>query len=276
MKNREGHFQGAGDAELYYQWWQPAGKEKAVICFVHGYGDHSSRHGNLVSALSKSGFSLYAFDLRGHGRSPGKRGHIDSWAQFREDLQRLLRLVEAQSPDLPLFLMGYSLGGLIAADYALHNPGVLKGLVLMAPGLDSEDISAFAIMMARIFSRILPRLGINPGLDDVWVSRDEKVLQEMADDPLCHGTATARLGNEVLKTMDWCQQNAGTLKTPVLVLHGKDDHIMPADTSRVFFENIAFSDKKRIEYDGGYHELDNDVNHQEVLGDLVRWLEDHL
>ena len=83
---------------------------RAVLVLVHGYGEHSGRYGNLVKPLAELGYAIYAFDLRGHGESPGQRGHIMGWGDYREDLQRFLHHVQELEKDRPLFLYGHSMG----------------------------------------------------------------------------------------------------------------------------------------------------------------------
>ncbi len=122
MKHSEGVFEAIGRIDLFYQCWHPDGECKGVLAFVHGFGDHSSHHQSLVTYLIDLGCSFYTFDLRGHGRSPGRRGHINSWEEYRQDVKTFLQLIGDQEPERPLFLMGPSMGGLIVPEYVLHHP----------------------------------------------------------------------------------------------------------------------------------------------------------
>ena len=127
MKHSEGKFKGAGSLELYYQCWQPDGQPRAVVVIVHGIGEHSGRYMNVVNQLVPHGYAVYSFDNRGHGRSPGQRGYLNAWAEFREDVRAFLKKVREQEPGRSVFLMGHSLGSLIVGDYVLRDPSGLKG-----------------------------------------------------------------------------------------------------------------------------------------------------
>lgn len=276
MNHNEGTFQGFGGLQLYYQCWRPDGKPRAVLAIVHGFGEHSGRYMNVVHHLVPKGYAVYAFDHRGHGRSPGPRGHINSWEEFREDMRAFLQMVAAQEPGRPLFLMGHSMGGLIVLEYALHYPEGLKGVIASGPVLAQVGVSPLLLLLARLFSRIWPRLAMNTGLDATAISRDPEVVAAYQADPLVHSIASARLGTEMARATAWTHEHAAEWKLPLLILHGGADRLAPPEGSRRFFENVPIADKERYEYEGGYHEPHNDVNRAQVLADLEHWLERHL
>ena len=122
LSRREGTFQGVGGLDLYYQSWHPEGKVRAILVIVHGLGAHSDRFSNVIQHLIPKQYAVYALDLRGHGRSPGQRGYINAWSEFREDLAAFLQLIQTQNPGCPIFLLGHSLGGMIVLDYILLYP----------------------------------------------------------------------------------------------------------------------------------------------------------
>jgi len=276
MNHNEGTFQGFGGLQLYYQRWRPDGAIRAVLAIVHGFGEHSGRYMNVVHHLVPKGYAVYAFDHRGHGRSPGPRGHINSWDEFREDVRAFLQMVAAQEPGRPLFLMGHSMGGLIVLEYALHYPEGLKGVIASGPVLAQVGVSPALMLLARLLSRVWPRFATNTGLDATSISRDPEVVKAYQTDPLVHSTATARFGTEMTKATLWTHEHAPEWRLPLLILHGGADRLVPPGGSRRFFENVPIADKERYEYEGGYHEPHNDVNRDQVLTDLERWLERHL
>lgn len=276
MKHTEGKFAGAGGLELFYQAWQPDTPPRAVIAIVHGLGEHSGRYLNMVNRLAPHGYSLYGFDLRGHGRSPGQRGYINSWEEYREDVRAFLRFVNKQEPDRPLFLLGHSLGGLIALEYVLHFPEGLKGMIASSPALAPANLPPILFTLSRILSRIWPTFSINTGLDASTISRDPVVVKAYVDDPLVHGLGTPRLATEAAAAMEWTQAHAADLRLPLLLLYGSADKLVPPEGSRVFFEKVTFADRKRIEYPGGYHESFNDVHREQVLEEVEQWLAQHL
>ncbi|MDJ0708540.1 MAG: alpha/beta hydrolase [Leptolyngbyaceae cyanobacterium MO_188.B28] len=276
MQHREGIFKGAGELELYYQCWRPSDQRRAILIIVHGLGGHSGLFNNLVDCLVPQGFEIYGFDLRGHGRSPGQRGHLNAWAEFREDLRRFIHWVDAHTPSLPCFLLGHSLGGAIALDYSLHFPNGLQGVIATAPAVGKVGVSPIRMVIGRILSCLWPSFSLDTGIAQGACSRDPAVVEAYAQDPLRHTKGSARLVTEFLTTTAWIQSHIANLQTPVLILHGGADQVTSSEGSCAFFQQITLSDKERREYPESYHELHNDLNHQEVLADLSNWLERHL
>ena len=276
MGHSEGTFRGYGGLDLFYQRWRPVGEPKAVLAIVHGFGEHSGRYGNVVDWLVPKGYAIYAFDLRGHGRSPGQRSYINRWEEYREDVRAFLTFVQGQEPGRPLFLMGHSMGGLIVLDYALHYPEGLQGVIASGPALAQVGVSPVVMTLGRLLSRLWPRFTLDTRLDATAISRDPKVVEAYVNDPLVHSVGTARLGAEMTKTMEWVNEHAADLRVPLLVLHGGADRLVPPEASRAFFERVALEDKTRYEYEGYYHEPHNEVGWERPLADLEAWLEAHL
>ena len=276
MQHSEGTFKGAGELDLYYQRWGPLGQRRAILIIVHGLGGHSGLFNNLVQYLVPHGYEIYGFDLRGHGRSPGQRGHIHAWVEFREDLNRFLSLIKLQTSGLPCFLLGHSLGGAIALDYILRFPDGLQGVIATAPAVGKVRVSPIKIVIGRLLSWLWPNFTLNTGIDQGVCSRDPAVVTAYAQDPLRHTKGSARLVTEFLTTATWIQTHIVDLQAPLLILHGGADRVAPSEGSCAFFQQVIFSDKERREYPESYHELHDDINHQEVLADLSNWLERHL
>jgi alpha-beta hydrolase superfamily lysophospholipase len=230
----------------------------------------------VVNHLVPLGFAVYGFDHRGHGRSPGKRGHIMGWNEFREDVKQFVDKIHQEGADKPLFLYGHSMGGLIVLDYVLHYPEGLSGVIASGPILAQPGVSPFLLMLSRILSKIWPSFSIDTKLDADAISRDPEVIKAYEADPLVHSMASARFGTELTATMEWTHDHAFELKIPLLILHGEADKLVPPAGSRKFFENVNLNDKELQTYPGGYHEPHNDIEHQTVLNDLERWLQKHL
>ena len=276
MQHREGTFKGAGELDLYYQCWRPSGQRRAILIIVHGLGGHSGLFNNLVDSLVPQGYEIYGFDLRGHGRSPGQRGHITTWAHFREDLGRFLSWVDAHTPKLPRFLLGHSLGGAIALDYILHYPNGLQGVIATAPAVGKVGVSPVRMTIGRILSCLWPSFSLNTGIAQGACSRDPAVVAAYAQDPLRHTKGSARLVTEFFTTTAWIQSHIANLQAPLLIMHGGADRVTSSEGSCAFFQQVKFSDKERREYPESYHELHSDINYQEVVADLSNWLERHL
>lgn len=279
VSHQEGTFKGVEGLDLYYQGWFPEGQVKAVLAIVHGLGAHGGRYGNVVEHLLPKQYAVYSLDLRGHGRSSGQRGHIQAWAEFREDLRAFLQLIQTQQPGCPIFVLGHSLGGVVVLDYILRYPqeaAKLQGAIALAPALGKVGVSKTRLLIGRLLSQVWPSFTLSTGIDLSAGSRDEKVLLAYAQDSLRHTRASARLATEFLATVTWVNAHAQNWQLPLLILHGSADRVVLPKGSEVFCQRVAYSDKLRIEYPEAYHELQNDLNYQEVLTDLENWLEQHL
>jgi alpha-beta hydrolase superfamily lysophospholipase len=276
MQHMEGHFRGVNDLELYYQAWRPEAAPRAVLAITHGFGEHSGRYMNVVDYFVPRGYAVYGFDLRGHGRSPGKRGFIHAWSEYRGDTEAFLKMTAEKEPGRPLFLYGHSVGGLIVLEYVLHKPEGLKGVIASGPVLGAPGVSPFLLAISRILSVILPSFAMDTKLDATTISRDPLVVKAYQEDPLVHSIGTARLGTELNAATRWTQAHAQDIRLPLLIVHGAEDRLaLPAD-SRRFFDHVTFADKERIEYPGGFHEPHNDIEHPKVMADIERWVKRHL
>lgn len=274
MQHREGTFYGYGRLPLFYQTWQPDAPPRAILLIVHGHGEHSGRYTNVVSHLVPQGFAVYALDHRGHGRSPGQRGYASSMAEFRGDVGGLLRLAATDHPHAPLFLFGHSMGGLISLDFLLHHPDAgLRGAIVSAPAVGQIGVAPILLRISRLLARVWPTFSLNSGLDAKDISRDPQDVAAYQNDPLVHSTGTVRLATEVMDAAAWCQTNAHTLQLPLLMIHGTADRITSPQDSRRFFDNAGSTDKTYLAYEGGYHESHNDIHHQQVVADMLAWLE---
>src|SRR5664279_5759603 len=131
--HEEGWVEASDGVRLYAQWWKPSGAAKAIVCLVHGVCEHSGRYAHLANALARSGYLVGAIDLRGHGRSPGKRVFIRSFDEYLTDVRSLLSQAAREAPGKPVFLLGHSLGGLIATLFVIVERPAIAGLVLSGP-----------------------------------------------------------------------------------------------------------------------------------------------
>jgi alpha-beta hydrolase superfamily lysophospholipase len=283
MKHIEGRFAGYENVQLYYQSWHPEQPSQAVVILVHGLGGHSGVFQNVVDYLIPQGYEIYALDLRGHGHSPGQRGHINSWVEFREDLRAFLRQIRLQRACCPYILWGHSLGGTIALDYALRmlgetqgNQSEIQGLVVTAPALAKINIDPVKLAMGRLISKFVPRFSLKLGIHHSLGSRDPTAVSAYLQDPLRHEYGSARLATEFFATVDWICQHGAELKSPLLIMHGSADRVTLPEGSRAFFQRVLFADKEHWEYPGSYHDLYVDVDYDEIFTDLTTWLARHL
>jgi alpha-beta hydrolase superfamily lysophospholipase len=270
MESREGTFSGPDGAELFYRYRAPDRFKGPTVVYVHGHGDHTGRHIGLFGRFGRSGIAVFAFDLRGHGRSPGPRGHIDSWRVFIDDVAAAV-----ESQPRPRFLLGYSFGALVALDFARGHGADIDGLIAMAPPLGEVGIAPAKIFLARWLGQVLPRLSMPTGMAEEWVSRDQAVLQKMHDDELSHDVATARFGSEFIRAVSRVNAKASELSVPLLLLHGTGDRLTSHEGTKRFLASAGSADKSLELYVGAYHELDNDFDADRVIDDIVSWVKNH-
>ena len=274
MSMREGKFKGADGIDLYYQAWTPDGPSRANLIIVHGFGEHTGRWQNVLAYFPPRGYSMYIYDQRGHGRSPGQRGYIDEWAQFRTDLGCFVDLVSQQAPDQPCFLYGMSMGGLVILDYCLHHPEGLAGAIVSAPAIGEIGLPPAMFLLARLLDKVWPRFSMENPISADLISRDPAWVKFLLSDPLSHGKGTPRLLIQIQKTKAWVKAHAAEWRLPLLVLHGTADAFASIEGSRQFVSSVNRQEARLIEYQGGYHELHNDIIKDQVFEDLSRWLED--
>ncbi|MEM7553070.1 MAG: lysophospholipase, partial [Cyanobacteria bacterium P01_A01_bin.84] len=280
MQHHEDFFQGGSSLKLYYQSWYPENQVRAALIIVHGLGGHCNLYQNIIKHLIPKNYAIYAFDLPGNGRSPGLRGHINDWNDYRESLQLFVQLVTQKEGKIPLFVFGHSLGGLISLDYILRlSPqelSLLSGLITLAPAVGKVGVSPIKLFIGKVLSQIIPTFTLNTGIDLSKSTRDKDVLATYAEDDLRHRLGSARLSTEFMKTTKWVNNQIPFLKLPLLILHGDADEVAPIEVSYKLLQKVNFPDKELIEYPGAYHEIQNDLCYPKVVVDIENWLEQHL
>lgn len=260
---------------IFYRHWSPP-QPKAVILLAHGAGEHGGRYRAFAGYFCSRSIAVVAPDHRGHGESPGPRAHISRFSEFFAPLDVLFEQIRCEYPGLPVFLVGHSMGGLIAARYLLSRQANFAGAVLSAPALEvPEPPSQFAIWVNRLISLIWPTLGVLQ-LDASGVSRDPQVVADYRADPLVHsGKFSARLVTELFGAMQDVVRGRSTIRLPLLVMHGDADVMTAVDGSRHFADGVGSSDVTLKIYPGLYHEIFNEPEREAVLDDLYAWLRAH-
>jgi alpha-beta hydrolase superfamily lysophospholipase len=252
---------------------RPAQSPHAAVAMVHGVGEHVRRYEALHQALTGQGFAVAAADLRGFGRSPGPRGHIDRWDDFRADVGAIVGLARSLAPERPVFLFGHSMGGLIVLDYALHRPDGLAGVVASGPALiPAGPRRPLLELTARVLSVVAPRAGTELGIDASGISSDPAVVADYLADPLVHGRVSMRWGAEILRVMADTLARAPEFSLPLLLLHGADDPINAPAGSQAFHDACGHPDHTLRLYPGSRHEVHHDTGRLAFERDLLRWL----
>ncbi|MEO8427841.1 MAG: lysophospholipase [Verrucomicrobiota bacterium] len=281
MKHTESFFEGTRGIALHSQCWLPEESSRAILAIVHGVTEHSGRYSNIVRPMLSAQLGVCGFDLRGHGRSLGRRGHVDSWQDYLSDLEVFLRKIRTSFPGLPIFLFGHSLGSLIVLAYVMEHPGAVVGVIVSGVPIDPVGVARPSIVaLARIFSSIWPTfaltgIGPKPGRPPA-LSRDPRVEADFLADPLRLRQLTARWGVECLAMVASVKRRASSVKLPLLVIHGGSDPLNSLGGAQEFYNQVDFPDKQMQIYQDSYHEPHNDLDHERVVGDLRHWIERHL
>ena len=273
MKNTEGTFKGLKDLDLYYQAWLPDKDPKAVLLVVHGLAEHIGRYKNLVNYFVPRGYAIYGLDLRGHGKSQGLKGYVEHFSGYLDDLKTFFDMVRRENAGKKIFMVGHSMGGLIATAYVIEHQDELAGLVLSAASLKvGSSISPATIAMAKVLSVIAPKMGVAV-LDASTISRDKAVVNAYVNDPLVYrGKTTARLGAELINTIQKLPDQIAKVTLPILIMYGSADQLSNPEGSNMLYEKVSSKDKSLKVYDGLYHEIFNEPEHEKVMADMEAWL----
>jgi alpha-beta hydrolase superfamily lysophospholipase len=261
---------------VFYRVWN-ADEPRATVLIAHGLGEHSGRYQHVAEALVARGLSVWAPDHPGHGKSPGHRCHIRSFDDFFPALDALRDETAAAHPDLPCFLIGHSMGGLIAGCYLVRRQARFAGAAFSGAAFEvPEPPGAMAVFINKVIAALVPTLGVLQ-LDASEVSRDPEVVQRYRDDPLVHsGKISARLVVELFGAIADLAERRGSLNLPVLVMHGEADVMTPAGGSQRFFDAVSSAEKTLRLYPGLYHEIFNEPEKDQVIGELCDWLDDRI
>ena len=272
LRRVESHLSDAGAPRLFRRSWTPQHPER-VLALVHGYAEHSGRYEHVGRWFGARGSAVHAFDLRGHGRSEGLRCHVDRFDDYLDDVDRFLDAVRSDHPELPIVLVGHSMGGLVTATFLAERRPRLLGAALSAPALAlSPSLSRARIVASRLLRRVAPRLAIGSGLDPAGLSRDPEVVRGYLEDPLVQRTMTASLAAELLSTLEATAARAFDVQVPVLLMHGEQDPLCPAAGSRAFYEGLHDARSGLRLYPELRHEIFNEPERERVFADLASWV----
>jgi len=278
MDHIEGEFKGEKDLKIFYQAWIPE-KSKAVVQVVHGFAEHSGRYMNVVNQLTPLGYIIYANDHRGHGKSDGKRNYVDYFDQYIEDEKKLYDLIKNKHHNLPIFMLGHSMGSMIALVFTKKYEPLLRGLILSGTGTGAgESISKTLKVIVKVLAKITPKKYINPGLEADKLSHDSEVVQAYENDPLVNADKiTIRLGWELMNNFEKFDSITDNLKLPLLVQCGSEDSLIKG-SEEVLRNAFNMEDKTILIYEGLYHEVYNEIKEEseKVLNDLSNWLDKHI
>jgi acylglycerol lipase len=277
MKHQEGFFKAVRGANIYFQSWLPESEPRAVLLIVHGLAEHSGRYTNVVDHFVPLGYAVYGVDHFGHGKSDGKRVYVERFDDYTNTLKIYFDMIHGWQPDKPIFLVGHSMGGLISAVYLLDHQAELAGAVLSGPAVKIPNhVTPAMLFVNKMLSALIPKFGLL-ALEADGVSRDPSVVQAYVSDPLVHrGKATARLAAEMVKAMQTISGQAARITLPIMIVQGSADRLVDPAGARMLYGAVSSADKEIRIYNGFYHEVFNEPEHDKVLHDVKIWLEAHL
>lgn len=253
--------------------WSPQSQVKAVICLVHGLGEHIGRYAHVASFFNNSHYALMGVDLPGHGKSPGKRGHLGPYTHIMDVVEGLIDKARSIFPAVPCFLYGHSMGGNIVLNaLARHNLG-LTGAVVTSPWLRlSIPLPRALVVVTEILNRVYPSFAQPNGLSSTHLSHDNDVVANYESDPLVHNRISVQTYVELSRAADWVMNHAGNIEVPLLLMHGSADSITDHSASAELAEGVGGNCTFQS-WEGLYHELHNEVERDWVLEYIREWLD---
>jgi alpha-beta hydrolase superfamily lysophospholipase len=257
---------------LFTRAW-PIETPKGVIALIHGFGEHSGRYTHVAEFFNKNGYSVYALDNRGHGKSEGKRGHAPKYDAYLDDIETFLEFVTSKASSAPLFLYGHSMGGNLVLNYVLRRKPVLKGLIVSGPWIQlAFEPKPILITLGKLMRSVFPGFSQDSGLAQEHISKDPTVVEAYKNDPLVHGFITASASIGILEAAAFLNNFSGAMPVPTLLMHGAEDKLTSQPASEAFAHRVSgpITYKK---WDGMYHEIHNEPSKLEVFNYILGWME---
>lgn len=269
----EGFWKSWDSTDIYWQRWEAA-EPRAVVALMHGYGEHSTRYHHVAAALNRAGFTVWAIDLRGHGKSAGIRGHANDYDDFVRDYDTLLSHIK-KATGLPLFCLGHSNGGLIVLRHALlYSDDRIKGYVVTSPFCGFKVVVPKAkATLGNVMSNIWPSLSIPTGLDAAVLSHRPEVVETYKHDPLVLSKATARWFTETKRAQADLKARARTIQKPFLFLVAGSDELADPRIAEEVFHQIGSTDREFEVFPELFHEILNEDSWPDHVRHIVGWME---
>jgi alpha-beta hydrolase superfamily lysophospholipase len=285
----ERSFDGVGGLRIVYDVWTPvpAGRSEAtggldgeptgVVLICHGYAEHARRYDHVAQRFADAGLITYALDLRGHGRSGGKRVYLKDISEYTADFHHLVGIAAAAHPGLDRVVLGHSMGGGVVFAYGVEHPDDYAAMVLSGPAVYAQDaVSPVLTVVAKVVGSLAPGLPVQD-LPASAVSRDPQVVAAYEADPLVHhGKLPAGIAKALLGVGETMPRRAASLTAPLLVVHGSQDKLIPVAGSERLLECVGSADANLKVYPELYHEVFNEPERALVLDDVTSWIETRL
>jgi alpha-beta hydrolase superfamily lysophospholipase len=276
MKTIESSYTTKDGLALFARRWEPESSPTAIICLVHGLGEHCGRYVHVAQAFTDAGFAVLSFDLRGHGKSAGQRGHTPSADAYVDDIDLLLQDARRLFPAKPTFLYGHSLGGILVLYYTLRRQPNLTGVIATSPGLRTAiEEQPVKVTAAKILGSLLPTASMPTGLNADHISRNPQVVQAYRADPLVHGQGSLGMGKNLLQAIAWSYEHTGEFCLPLLLVHGTGDQLAYARGSEEFAKGVSGDCTLKL-WPGLAHETHNEPEQEQVLAYSLAWMQSKL
>ncbi|MEK7702653.1 MAG: lysophospholipase [Nitrospirota bacterium] len=271
MNNKESILQTA-DVALSYRSVVPE-NPRAAILIVHGLSEHKGRYLQLQTELAEAGFSAWAYDQRGFGKSTGNRTDMADYHELLSDLQKMVTRVREESRKLPLILLGHSLGGAVMATYCIDNPKEAEGLILSAPAYEFFPLPKMTHFAGIFMYRLFPKVLIPYPTKKDGLSHDPKIARAFKHDPLVQSSGTSRFYHEFRRMNEHLREQADRITLPTLILQGTADATIVPSGAQSLYDKIKSEKKQLIFYEGFYHEPFNEIGRERVIVDVVSFIE---
>lgn len=271
------HFSSIDGLQIFYQANVPDSPQ-ANILIVHGFGEHCGRYDELTQLLTEQNYAVFRFDLRGHGRSDGKRGHIFDFDEYLQDFacfkERALAHARAASRTI---LVGHSYGGLVSLSSLLRDTSEISALVLSSPFFGvADDIPKWKVGLGKLLSRYLPSFSMPTDIDPNDVSHDPQTVHRYGTDTLMQHTASSRWLTETLAAQAYAFENSRRISMPVLWQQAGDDRLVCKHKGRAVFDQLSSVDKTWIEYPDMFHEIYFELERKTPIDALCKWIDAQL
>ena len=272
---KEGTFEGVGGLKIATRTWKPPGAARGIMILIHGFNSHSGYFAWAAERFAGAGFATYALDHRGRGKSEGERFYVDKFSDWLADVDKLVGIARSENPGLPVYVLGHSVGGVIASSYVLEHQAEIAGLICESFAFD-VGLPQLAQLALEGASYLIPHLPVYSLKNEIF-SRDPKVLEQMNNDPLIKDEKQpAETAAEVLKAAARLKDNMPKINVPVFIIHGTDDKATRFQGSQYFYDHVGSKDKTLKLYEGGYHDLLNDIDKETVMADILAWVNERV
>lgn len=278
-KRKEGYFKGYKETQIFFQTWEATNPELQIV-ITHGHGEHSECYHRLINFFNKQKINFIAWDLRGHGKSEGKRGYVDSFNDYIYDFEIFINHInELNSDNLPTLYLAHSMGALIQNKYLISNPDFTPSAqVLSAPLFGfSLPVPSIKDKASRLLHFLYPQFTMWNEITHDMLTRDAEVIKEFEKDHLRHDLISSGIYLGMVENFELINKMAAKIKTPTLIQISENDPVVSTPAAKEFYKKIGSTEKRILLYgEGARHEMYNDVHRLEVFKDLKKYLEGFL